>query len=561
MLASRIATAQVPSGTGELRMQHSDIPATVAPGAIQAEPMSGVPRPYAAIHSAQMLVPTNAGEIEVGGLTAAGDVISADSKLSIADVTASTVRAFPLIEQARLGSGVAAGEITSARGFYDHKLQGYSLAQPMGYYQNYRTGIGVARQLWWGGYLSAGYRVGRGSFEPWYKELETNKGGETKLSYVQPLLQGRAIDPARVALFQAGLKQEAVGPEIQRSMLNYCYEAADVYWNWVALGSTLAAQEELLKLAQTRAAQLEELVAAGKNKAIDLIFNQQLLAERELKVIETRQKYRELSVKLSLYLRDEMGSPLYPAPEWLPESFPKLEPLPPGDFDADMAAASTRRPELRLISIDMQQVTWDLRLAQNQTLPQLDWVSEASQDTGPRATSLNDKGQFELDVGLQGEVPLQRRKARGKIQSVQAKLAQLEQKYRFQQDKIAIELKAARNALDQAALGTAQAEAALRASIETLDRFNFAFRQGQVDLVYINLLESKVTEYEIKLIESQQKWFSALASMQAALGLDPIEQSINISTLPPSVVPTPNHLPSPAAGQPAEPAAVKPPAQ
>jgi hypothetical protein len=60
------------------------------------------------------------------------------------------------------------------------------------------------------------------------------------------------------------------------------------------------------------------------------------------------------------------------------------------------------------------------------------------------------------------------------------------------------------------------------------------------------LLESKVTEYELKLIEAQQRWFSALANMQTALGLDPIEQAIGISTLPPSEVPIPENLPDPA---------------
>ena len=80
----------------------------------------------------------------------------------------------------------------------------------------------------------------------------------------------------------------------------------------------------------------------------------------------------------------------------------------------------------------------------------------------------------------------------------------------------------------------------------TLDRYRFAFEQGQVDLVYLNLLESKANEYEIKLIESQYKWFASLAKMQAALGLDPIPQSIEISNLPASSAPSPRHLPEPA---------------
>ncbi len=458
---------------------------------------------------------------------------------------ASVARAFPVIEQARLQNGVASGERLSASGFYDHKLQGYTLSDPTGFYRNYRHGIGVARQLWWGGYLSAGYRVGRGDFEPWYKERETDKGGEFKLGLVQPLLQGHALDPARVALFQANLRQQAVGPEVERALLTSANEAALAYWKWVSMGSMLEAQRELLELAERRTKQLEDLVQAGKNKAIDLIFNEQLVAERKLKVIETQQKFRESGFKLSLYLRDEIGNPMLPSDEWLPKNFPIIQML-PGDFQRDLADAIARRPELRTLSLEMQHVTWDLRLARNQLLPQFDLVSEGSQDAGDPASSANDKSRFELEVGLQGEVPIQRRKARGKMQSSQSKIAQLEQKIRYQQDKIGVELQTARNALELAAQEVQQAELALRSSIDSLDRYTYAFTQGQVDLVYLNLLESKTNEYELKLLESQSKWFSALAEMQAALALDPIEASILISSLPQAETPTPHNLPRPS---------------
>ncbi len=94
-------------------------------------------------------------------------------------------------------------------------------------------------------------------------------------------------------------------------------------------------------------------------------------------------------------------------------------------------------------------------------------------------------------------------------------------------------------------MSVVQAEAALRAAISTLDAYNFAYAEGKVDLVFLNLPESKVTETEIKLIEAQALWFEALAAMQAALGLDPIQQAIAVSSLPPSNTPSPRHLPQP----------------
>ena len=231
------------------------------------------------------------------------------------------------------------------------------------------------------------------------KSVRQIKGASSKFSMVQPLLQGRAIDPARVELLQANLRLQAVAPEIERTILMIGREGSEIYWQWLAASSFLRSQEELLRLAEVRAEQLRVLLQEGAIKALDLTFNDSLVAERRVKVIETRQKFRELGVKLSFYLRDEVGQPLYPREEWAPKVFPPIQELPPGDFPADLAAAFSRRPELRGLSLEMQQVTLDLRLAQNQMAPQLDFISGASQDMGTPASSLNDKGQFELEVG------------------------------------------------------------------------------------------------------------------------------------------------------------------
>jgi outer membrane protein TolC len=464
-------------------------------------------------------------------------------RLLLADVIASIYRAYPVIEQARLQRGLADGLVLEAFGAYDLKLQGYALSEPTGFYENFRTGIGLARQTWWGGYVAAGYRAGRGEFQPWYKERETNEAGEFKLAVGLPLLQGRAIDPQRVAVFQATLARQAAEPLIRQAILDVSREAAAVYWDWVASGAVLDAQRELLLLAQQRGEQFEVGVKAGKFAEVDLVFNQQLIAERNGLVLEAEQKYRASSFKLSMFLRNEQAQPMIPGDAWLPEHFPMIQPQPPGDFQADLAAALSRRPEPMLLQFDQRQIDLEQRLARNQLLPQLDLVSEASQDLGTPTSSSNDKGQFELLVGVQGEVPIQRRKARGKIQSTGAKMAQIEQKLRLQRDKIGVELQTAYNALELSAQAVEQAELALRAAVDTLGRYRFAFERGKVDLIYINLLETKVNETEIKLLKSQSSWFSALAEMQAALGLDPLDQALVVAQLPDSKQSGPGNLP------------------
>jgi outer membrane protein TolC len=288
-------------------------------------------------------------------------------------------------------------------------------------------------------------------------------------------------------------------------------------------------------------------VKAGKFPEIDLIFNQQLIADRQAKAFESQQKFRAVGFKLSLFLRDELGQTMIPDDQWLPQHFPVIEPQPPGDFQRDLADALQRRPEPRVLQLEIQKIQLDQQLARNNLLPSLDAIAEASQDVGDASLIPNVKGPFELLVGVQGQVPLQRRNARGKIQSTSAKMAQIGQKLRLQQDKIGVELQTAYNALLISVQVVEQSEAALVAALDTLRRFRSAFDAGseKVNLIFINLQEVKVNESEIKLIDAQRNWFTALADMQAALGLDPLDQAMVVSALPPSTRPGPGNLPEP----------------
>ncbi len=453
------------------------------------------------------------------------DVQAMGQLLQLSDVIASTYRAFPLLEIARLQSGVTAGQQISAMGAYDVKLEYYSLSQPVGFYETYRNGIGVARQLWWGGYASAGYRIGRGNFEPWYRERQTNDGGEFKVAFVQPLLQGRAIDPSRVELFQSNLRRQAVGPEIQSQILIAGLDAARAFWLWVEIGNVLKVQERMLEIAVKRGEQLERSKEAGAASNLEISLNAQQIYERQLKVNETRQKFRDTAFKLSLFLRDESGGPMLAPPEWLPNDFPEIDKVPAGDFEADLQKAFASRPELTLIELDRQTSRWDLTLARNQLLPNVDFSVQTIQNVGQGTSAINDKGEFQVEAGVIGGVPIQRRKPIGKIQSTEAKLLQISQKLEYQRNKIGIELRTARNALDISQQNVVAAKELVKQANTTLSIFRRSLEAGRTDLFFLLTQEIKVNDSEVKLLEAERDFFTALASMQAALGLDPLEQA------------------------------------
>ena len=349
----------------------------------------------------------------------------------------------------------------AAYGAFDTKLKAHGISEPTGFYRNHRSGIGAARQTWWGGNVSAGYRIGRGVFQPWYLERETEKGGELKVGWQQPLLQGRAIDPQRFEIFRASLARQAADPILQEAILQTSRDASLAYWEWVASGANLRAQASLLEIAERRGEQYQEGFKAGKFAEIDVVLNTQLIAERKAKVIETEQKFRASAFKLAIFLRDDAGKPLVPEDRWLPKSFPQVAQFTRADIDAAIVSALQRRPEPRQLQIELRQLQLDRRLASNDLLPRVDLIIEGSQDIGDPGSSSDDKGPFELVVGATGEVPIQRRKARGKLRETSAKIAQISQKLRLQRDKIGAELRIAHSNLELSAKVVEQAEKSL----------------------------------------------------------------------------------------------------
>jgi outer membrane protein TolC len=219
-------------------------------------------------------------------------------------------------------------------------------------------------------------------------------------------------------------------------------------------------------------------------------------------------------------------------PDWLPEDFPAIVPLPPGDFERDLQFAFGARPELVLLALEIQSLRWDLSLAQNQMLPNLDFTIQSTQNVGDRASpATNDKGQFQLEAGVIGGVPIQRRKPLGKIQSTQSKIVQISQKLEFQRNKIGIDLQVARNALDTAQRNVVVARDLVQRTQSALEGFQKGNDAGKFEFVFVLNQELKVNEAEVKLLEAEREFYVALAEMQAALGLDPLEQATNL-TLP-----------------------------
>ena len=428
-------------------------------------------------------------------------------------------QSYPLLRIAIAGRDIAAGDNVSAQGEFDLKLKGDTLNQPQGFYQTYRQRVGFDQPLYGGGNVFGAYRIGQGYFEPWYGNRETNGGGEFQLGLSVPLWQNRAVDERRAQLWRTAYGQSLVEPEIRSQLLEFVCDGSIAYWEWVAAGQNFRYAEQLLQLAEDRDQQLRSQVEEGDRAEADLTDNQRLIVGRRVKRLATLQKLQTTAVKLSLYLRMPGGTPFVPDPQLLPVAFPEPFPVARDALPQDILFAQARRPELMALDITRQQLAVDHQQAVNLLQPTLDGQMLNSKDVG-LPTQKGDKTPYQLEAGLLFSVPLQRRKAKGKITSVEGKIAQWHAKRQYASDKISVEVQAAVIALDMAFQAVIQAREAIRLN-EEMQRFEtIKLEKGDSDFLRLNLRETATFDARVAEVESLLRYFESQSEYRAAIAVD-----------------------------------------
>ncbi|MCA9105615.1 MAG: TolC family protein [Planctomycetales bacterium] len=440
--------------------------------------------------------------------------------LELQAVLASILDSYPAIAQVVQQRQLAMGQRIGAAGMFDTKLSAGAYEEPIGFYENFRHELGVYQPLYGGGQAFAGYRVGRGVFEPWYQERVTDESGEFKAGFALPLLQDNSIDRRRADLWQARIEVLLAEPAIQQEVIAACRDGAVAYWDWVAAGNNARIAAHLLELAENRRAGIQRLVDEGEQAAITLVDNQRSIASRRAKLFDAERKLAQTAIKLSLYFRDAQGRPVIPSADELPPDFPGTD----VDWDEESIAISlavAQRPEIQALELERRQLNIELAQAVNLFQPNLDVSLAASQDVGSISSSKGDKDELEVELGLLYSLPLQRRKALGKQQELQAKLAQNAIKQQFLRDKIATEVQVALVALETAMLVIQQAEesARLAEQMEEAERRKFMEGDLQSNLLTVNLREQASADAQVELVNARRHFFEARADYRAALGL------------------------------------------
>ena len=445
-----------------------------------------------------------------------------DTPLSLDSVIASVYQSYPMLLAALQNRSLAFGKQVGASGAFDTKIKGASENGALGFYQTYRQSIGLVQPTYWGGEVFGGYRIGRGDYQPWYLERQTNDGGEFKAGVQVPLARNRSIDDRRAELWKAGIERQLAEPDIQAQLISAVQDGTYAWWEWVAAGEYHRIASRILVLAEERTARIRSQVEAGFVDPPELTDNLRLVAIRQAKVADTRRKLQQTAAKLSIFLRDENGNPIIPE-NTEPPAFPAVPELSTFNLDTDTQLALQRRPELRMLDLISRQVRIDLSNASNQMQPELNAVVWGSQDVGEPTSKKRDKSPLEAEASVFLDVPIERRKARGKITESQAKLAQIAAKRRLTADKISVDVQTAYAALTSAFEQVAETRAALEYAEDLAVRERQNQEAGTSDLLKVTLREQYAVESAEKNIDALKLFYDSLADYRAAIAQDQLQ--------------------------------------
>jgi len=439
--------------------------------------------------------------------------------LTLADVLRSVLVSYPLLQAVERERGIAAGKLTTAMGAFDTKVNmaGQSLAP--GTYENYRSDFGVSQQFMAGGVSAfGGFRTGFGDFPTYNLGQKTADAGEWRGGLNVPFARDREIDRARATRAQAALDISLAEPMIERSRLDFMKSAARTYWNWRGSGERYAATERLLDLATERDRQLVMKVERGIVANIERVDNQQNIALRNGLIVQADRAVQQAAIELSLYHRDEGGQPLLARRSRMR---PLPEPVEPTVevYQESLSRAFGARPEFQRLSLQREKLLVERRLAYNQTLPGVDGQLTGNQDAGFGKSPLSGPNGLDRQVlmaGLVFQMPIQRRDAFGKMQTLDAQITQLNRQLSYAEDQVRAEVQDAFSLLERAYEFHEQAKHRLELARLVALAEREQLRLGRSDVLRVTLREQAKFEADISEITARQEFWRAESDLRAA---------------------------------------------
>lgn len=334
-----------------------------------------------------------------------------------------------------------------------------------------------------------------------------------------PLGRGLITDERRTALRQAELFKDLTEAEQVKLINKLLLDAAKDYWNWYHAYYNFRLLQRGVVVAQDIFERTKINAQLGEAAPIDTIQAKITLQQRLIEQQEAILDFQNSGILLSTYLWDSLGNPAALTAELVPVLRRDLLVLSPQELDALTKQALQNHPELRKLSIRLQQLENERRLATEFLKPRLDLnYGLLNQPFDPAWNSnfnIGDNYKFGVDFSM----PVFLRKERSKLALTRLKVSGTEYERNLTQRQVVNDINATHNELVNTA-GIMSNQLSMVQNYERLLQAEILnFENGESDLFRINIQQERLIQSQSKLVKLMSQYEKQKALLYWAAGI------------------------------------------
>lgn len=446
----------------------------------------------------------------------------ASAEVTEKEIVTHVLNKFPAVQMAQEDLKISKAEVTFAEGAFDMFLQGKYTDLTGNYEYNFLQTRLVKPTSIFGLELFGGFRQSDGNIPVYNGDMETLTDGEWTVGAKIPLLRGFWVDERRANLQKNKLVAEQRQYQLQTTELEQVRNSLHRYWDWRLSLQRLSIHKNLLQIALLRDEWLAKRTKAGDIAKFERDDNRRTILQRQSNLLQAEQNFRQALSEMEFYIDDadllrRLESPALTKSEFPVPLVANSELQKP---DALIEKALKTRPEFKSLLSQKGQLEVDEELQSNRFLPQLDLEAQHSKDRGIRSNTIgsNSLGDDNTKISLQLEIPIQYRRIRGRAGQIEGSLARLNHQNRMLAQRVRADIVITQKNLSVSLQRRELAveELTLAQRLETGERTRL--RQGETNILTVNLREQATAEAEFRLAEASAEALKHFISLKTTLG-------------------------------------------
>lgn len=398
------------------------------------------------------------------------------------------------------------------------------------YRNNQWTGTaGLGRRNHYGGRFEAAQDLGHQNTNSTFFQPNNQGTSRLRLSYVQPLMQGRGKVYNESLIVLAKIDTSIAKDEFSRQLQAHLLEVTRAYWGLYLERATLVQKRRLLE----RAVEIEESLQA--RTGIDVVGSQlarvsAAVTNRRADLIRAEMAVRNAQDRIQALVND-------PAFGWtanlelIPTDLPtrRAMDLEVGDV---LSTAMQMRPEVDQAIKQIKAACVRLGMSKNELLPQFDFIAETyvaglqgRSDIGRAWTDQFTTGEPSYAVGFTYQMPIGNRAAKARLQRRQLEVRQLQNQFNATVETLLMETKVAVREVRTSEREFGAKYVAMQAADVRLDNVQQRWiylpgQDGSIGLYLEDLLDaqSQLTESEFEFTRALTTYNLSLMNLKRASG-------------------------------------------